>query len=89
MKLQHKSRNGAKVHKVYDKPRTPYERLKERDVLTAEQRQALDRTYRSINPVRLKARLDTALEALWDTADRRQNHEWSRPVKWCKSASSC
>ena len=77
MKLQHKSRNGAKVHKVYDKARTPYERLKERDVLTAEQRQALDRTYRSINPVRLKARLDAALEALWDTADRRQNHESS------------
>ena len=77
MKLQHKSRNGAKVHKVYDKARTPYERLKERDVLTAEQRQALDRIYRSINPVRLKARLDAALEALWDTADRRQNHESS------------
>ena len=26
MKFQHKSRNGAKVHKVYDKARTPYER---------------------------------------------------------------
>ena len=77
MKLQHKSRNGAKVHKVYDTARTPYQRLREWDGLTAEQRQALDRTYRSINPVRLKARLDAALEALWDTADRRQNHESS------------
>ncbi len=75
MKLQHKSRNGAKVHKVHDTARTPYQRLRERDVLTAEQRQAIDRTYRSINPVRLKARLDAALEALWDTADRRQEHE--------------
>ena len=44
MKLQHKSRNGAKVHKVYDTAKTPYERLLEWDVLTAEQRQALDRT---------------------------------------------
>ena len=70
-------RENVSVHKVYDKARTPYERLKERDVLTAEQRQALDRIYRSINPVRLRARLDTALEALWDTADRRQNHESS------------
>ena len=77
MKLQHKSRNGAKVRKVYDTARTPYQRLREWDGLTAEQRQALDRTYRSINPVRLKARLDVALEALWDTADRRQNHESS------------
>ena len=48
MKLQHKSRNGAKVHKVYDTASTPYERLLEWDVLTAEQRQALDRTSRSI-----------------------------------------
>ena len=77
MKLQHKSRNGAKVHKVYDTARTPYERLKEYDVLTVEQRKVLDRTYRAINPVRLRARLDAALQTLWDTADRRQNHESS------------
>ena len=77
MKLRHKSWNGAKVHKVYDTARTPYERLLEWDGLTDEQRQALDRTYRAINPVRLRARLDVALEALWDTADRRHNHEAS------------
>ena len=56
---------------------TFYDRIKEWDVLIAEQRQALDRTYRSINPVRLKARLDAALEALWNTAHRRQDHESS------------
>ena len=80
MGLQHKSRNGAKVRKVYDSARTPYQRLLEWDVLTAGERQALDRTYRSINPVRLKARLDDALEALWDTADRRRDHEPSVTV---------
>ena len=69
MKLQHKSRNGAKVHKVYDTARTPYQRLTEYDVLTDEQRETLDRTYRAINPVRLRERLDAALQALWDTAD--------------------
>ena len=70
MKLRHKRRHGARVHKVYDTARTPYQRLREWDGLTAEQRQALDGTYRSINPVRLKARLDAALEALWATADQ-------------------
>ena len=80
MELQHKSRNGAKVRKVYDSARTPYQRLLEWDVLTAGERQALDRTHRSINPVRLKARLDSALEALWDTADRRRDHEPSVTV---------
>ena len=77
MKLQHKSRNGAKVRKVYDTARTPYERLREWDGLTDDQRHALDTTYRAINPVRLKARLDAALEVLWDTADLRQNRDSS------------
>ena len=62
------------MRKVYDTARTPYERLREWDGLTDDQRHALDTTYRAINPVRLKARLDAALEVLWDTADLRQNH---------------
>ena len=74
MKLQHKRRNGARVHKVYDTAKTPYQRLLERGVLSAEAHEALARTYRSLNPVRLKAQLDAALEALWATADRHQNH---------------
>ena len=40
MKLQHKSRTGARVHKVYDTAKTPYQRLLERGVLSAEERQA-------------------------------------------------
>ena len=74
MKLQHKSRHGARVHKVYDTARTPYQRLLERDVLSEEEREVLARRYRSLNPVRLKARLEAALEALWTTADRRPDH---------------
>jgi|TARA_Y100000310_G_C20570920_1_gene757972 hypothetical protein len=75
MKLQHKSRHGARVHKVYDTAKTPYKRLLERGVLSAEDQEALDRRYRTLNPVRLKARLDAALEALWATADRRLDHD--------------
>ena len=80
MKLQHKSRNGARVRKVYDTARTPYRRLLERDVLSYEERRALVRTYRTLNPVRLKARLDAALEALWATADHHSDHEPSVTV---------
>ena len=75
MKLQHKSRHGARVHKVYDTARTPYRRLLERGVLSAEEQEALTRKYRTLNPVRLKAQLDAALEALWATADRRHDHQ--------------
>lgn len=80
MKLQHKSRHGARVHKVYDRARTPYQRLLERDVLSTEQLEALARRYRTLNPVRLKAQLDAALDALWATADRHQGHEPSVTV---------
>ena len=69
MKLRHKSRHGARVRRVYDTARTPYRRLMELNVLSSEDRQALERRYRALNPVRLKARLDAALEALWDTAE--------------------
>ena len=33
MKLPSKTRRGAKVHKVYDRARTPYQRLLEAGVL--------------------------------------------------------
>ena len=74
------SRHGARVHKVYDTAKTPYQRLLERDVLSAEERETLDRRYRTLNPVRLKARLDAALEALWATADRHPDHHRSVTV---------
>ena len=43
MKLKHKSRHGAKVHKVYDTAKTPYQRLLESGVLNAQQKDALAR----------------------------------------------
>ena len=70
MKLKHKSRNGARVHKVYDTAQTPYHRLLEYDVLTSEQRTAMQRQYELLNPVRLKRRIDRAVEDLLKTAER-------------------
>jgi len=73
MKLQHKSRHGARVHKVYDTAKTPYQRLLGRGVLTDQQRQALERQYHRLNPVRLLAQIDQDLERLWSLADH-PNH---------------
>ena len=70
MKLKHKSRNGARVHKVYDTAQTPYHRLLEYDVLTSEQRTAMQRQYELLNPVRLKRRIDRAVGDLLKTAER-------------------
>ena len=68
MKLRHKTRNGAKVHKVYDTARTPYLRLLDRDVVTPLQKEALAKQYQRLNPVRLLHQINQALEHLWSLA---------------------
>ena len=69
MKLRHKTRNGAKVHKVYDTVRTPYLRLLDRDVVTPLQKEALAKQYQRLNPVRLLHQINQALEHLWSLAE--------------------
>ena len=73
MKLKHKSRHGAKVHKVYDTATTLYQRLVDRNVLAAEQLAALAQEYDRLNPVTLRARIDQALERPWTLADNPQS----------------
>ena len=70
MKLLDKTRNGAKVHKVYDIARTPYQRLLEADVLTEAKQQELAATYQGLNPVLLLKQINSNLEQLWRLAQR-------------------
>jgi hypothetical protein len=70
MKLISKTRHGAKVHKVYDTARTPYQRLLESCALTSAKRAELAATYRGLNPVLLLSQLNGHLEKLWNLADR-------------------
>jgi hypothetical protein len=68
LKLQLKTRHGARVHKVYDEARTPYQRLVTSGVLDEAQQEELERLYQGLNPVRLQAQIDAALEKLWKHA---------------------
>lgn len=70
MKLLEKTRHGAKVHKVYDKAQTPYQRLLEADVLTEAKKQELTATYHHLNPVVLLTQINDNLESLWKLAQR-------------------
>jgi hypothetical protein len=65
MKLVAKSRHGAKVHKIYDTARTPYQRLLEAGVLTEVKRAELAAIYHGLNPVSLLRQIDENLERLW------------------------
>jgi len=70
MRLVSKTRDGAKVHKVYDQARTPYQRLLEADALTEAKRQELAATYLRLNPVSLKKQIEDNLERLESLRER-------------------
>jgi len=65
MKLVSKTRHGAKVHKVYDTARTPYQRLLESGVLSEAKKQELAATYHNQNPIHLLKQINLNLESLW------------------------
>ena len=67
-KLVTKTRHGARVHRVYDRAQTPYQRLCAAGVLAPGQRQALEALYQSLNPLQLRRDLDAALDRLWTLA---------------------
>jgi hypothetical protein len=68
MKLLSKTRHGARVHKIYDTARTPYQRTLESGVLTEAKQQEMAATYHSLNPVRLLKQINDNLESLWKLA---------------------
>ena len=69
-KLVGKSRQGAKVHKVYDIAQTPYQRLLRSGVLTEQKQRELAAIYEALNPVALLKQIRQEVEHLWTLADR-------------------
>lgn len=80
LQLQHKTRHGARVHKVYDQARTPYQRVLEQGVLTLQQQDALARQYQQLNPVKLLEQIKQALTRLWDLSDHQSTNGTSVTV---------
>jgi hypothetical protein len=70
LKLVGKSRHGAKVHKVYDKAQTPYQRLLKSGVLTEDKKHELANIYGALNPVTLLKQIRQSVEYLWTLAER-------------------
>jgi transposase InsO family protein len=67
-KLIGKQRQGAKVVKHYDEPRTPYQRLLAIGTLSEEDRASLETAYLKINPAALRQRIDQVQRKLWTLA---------------------
>ena len=66
--LVRKERRGPRVHRVYDRARTPYQRLGATGVLSTPCRQELEAVYQRLNPLHLRRQLEAAVERLWTLA---------------------
>jgi hypothetical protein len=69
LKLVRKTRYGARVYKVYDTARTPYQRLLHNGVLTDEKKNQLAAIYEMLNPVSLRRQIRAEAEHLWTLAE--------------------
>ncbi len=65
MKLVKKLRVGGKIHRRYDEPKTPYQRLMESGQLDAAAKKKLKCLYESLNPAELKRRIELNLTKLF------------------------
>jgi hypothetical protein len=57
MKLQSKERSGSRVKKLYDSPRTPYQRVLDSIHVAAADKDKLRRQYQQLNPAALKRQI--------------------------------
>lgn len=58
VKLVKKERIGSEVKKLYDKPKTPYQRMLEQEI-PDEVKEKLTVQFRTLNPLELKRNIDT------------------------------
>ena len=74
-KLAGKRRSGARVTKLYDVPRTPYQRLLDSGVLDPAAQARLQHEFQAINPAELNRRIEAALKHLWDCTERKEQRK--------------
>lgn len=58
IKLKEKIREKGRIHRKYDKAKTPYQRIIESDWISGERRKELTNIYLSLNPAELKRYID-------------------------------
>jgi hypothetical protein len=69
IRLVRKTRVRGKIHRQYDQPRTPYERLLESGQISRQKARELRAFYDSLNPAELHRRLNQLWRELFELAD--------------------
>jgi hypothetical protein len=72
MKLKEKIRDKGKVHRRYDTPKTPYQRLMESEHIPEETKEKLKELYQSLNPAELKRKIDEKIHQLFKVYEEKQ-----------------
>ena len=72
-KLLSKTRDGAKVSKRYDTPKTPYARVLESEHVTEAAKRRLTRRYDKLNPVKLKRRIIEQQKRLYELVSLKES----------------
>ncbi len=72
MKLVAKGRRGGKIHRRYDVPKTPYQRLLASGQLSARAGKRLQAEYESLNVAELNRKIEELRKRLFDLVERKQ-----------------
>jgi hypothetical protein len=72
MKLKAKVRVGGKIHRKYDVPQTPYQRLLESGQLRARAEKELRRTYESLNVAELRRKIERLRDRLFALGEAKE-----------------
>lgn len=75
IKLVLKERIAGRIHRKYDKPRTPYQRLMESKEISKQKKKELMKIYLSLNPAQLKRGTDKKLDRLYEFYEQKNNSQ--------------
>lgn len=78
MKLAEKVRAGGKIHRKYDEPKTPYQRLIESGQISGAARKRLTAQYESLNVAQLRRQIEELRNRLFVQLESKKGAEPSR-----------
>ena len=81
MKLKEKIRDKGKVHRKYDTPKTPYQRLMESERIPEDTKEKLTKLYQSLNPAELKRKIDEKIHRLFKVYEEKNGGTEASPSK--------
>ena len=81
MKLKEKIRDKGKVHRKYDTPKTPYQRIMESKHISQETKDKLTKIYLTLNPAQLKRGIDRKVHMLFKAYEEKNRGTEADPSK--------